>query len=74
VLVSDDGTGIPVHLVDRVFLPHERGTTAAPGAGLGLAIARGIVDAHGGVIRLEPARRGTTVAVTLPIEQDRING
>ncbi|MCU1374930.1 MAG: D-xylose transport ATP-binding protein XylG, partial [Actinomycetia bacterium] len=68
VRVSDDGDGIPVHLADRVFLPHERGTTAAPGAGLGLAIARGIVDAHGGVIRLEPDGPGTTVAVTLPIE------
>jgi signal transduction histidine kinase len=74
VLVTDDGTGIPVHLADRVFLPHERGTTAAPGAGLGLAIARGIVDAHGGVIRLKPARHGTTIAVTLPIEPDRVGG
>jgi signal transduction histidine kinase/ABC-type multidrug transport system ATPase subunit len=68
VRVSDDGAGIPGHLVERVFLPHERGGATAPGAGLGLAIARGIVDAHGGTIRLEPSARGTTVAVTLPIE------
>jgi signal transduction histidine kinase len=68
VRVSDDGGGIPAHLVERVFLPHERGGATAPGAGLGLAIARGIVDAHGGTIRLEPSARGTTVAVTLPIE------
>jgi signal transduction histidine kinase/ABC-type multidrug transport system ATPase subunit len=68
VRVADDGPGIPRHLADRVFLPHERGTGPTAGAGLGLAIARGIVDAHGGVIRLEPVDRGTTVAVTLPIE------
>ena len=68
VRVADDGTGIPAHLAERVFLPHERGVTASAGAGLGLAIARGIVDAHGGEIRLEPTGRGTTVAVTLPIE------
>jgi len=71
VRVIDDGPGIPAHLAERVFLPHERGGTPAPGAGLGLAIARGIVDAHGGTIRLEAADRGTTVAVTLPIEPDR---
>ena len=68
IRVSDDGSGIPAHLVERVFLPHERGVTTTPGAGLGLAIARGIVDAHGGVIRLEPTARGTMVAVTLPVE------
>jgi signal transduction histidine kinase/ABC-type multidrug transport system ATPase subunit len=68
VRVSDDGEGIPPHLAEKVFLPHERGGATAPGAGLGLAIARGIVDAHGGTIRLEPSERGTTVAVTLPVE------
>ena len=68
VRVADDGRGIPHDLADRVFLPHERGVTAAPGAGLGLAIARGIVDAHGGTIGLEPVARGTSVAVVLPVE------
>jgi hypothetical protein len=35
---------------------------------LGLAIAKGIVEAHGGVVRLQPADHGTCVAVTLPVE------
>jgi signal transduction histidine kinase len=68
VRVSDDGPGIPRDLAERVFLPHERGATSAPGAGLGLAIARGLVDAHGGTITLEPVAGGTSVAVTLPVE------
>jgi signal transduction histidine kinase len=68
VRVADDGPGIAQYLAERVFLPHERGVTSAPGAGLGLAIARGIVDAHGGTIALEPVGRGTSVAVILPVE------
>ena len=68
VRVADDGPGIPEELGDRVFLPHERGATAAQGLGLCLAIARGIVEAHGGRIGLEPATRGTTVAVVIPVE------
>ena len=68
VHVRDDGSGIAPALADRVFLPHERGTTEGPGAGLGLAIARGIVDAHGGAIGLEPVTKGTSVWVALPVE------
>ena len=37
-------------------------------SGLGLAIARGIVDAHGGTIGLAPCDRGTTMVVMLPVE------
>ncbi|HWW54170.1 MAG TPA: ATP-binding protein, partial [Acidimicrobiales bacterium] len=68
VRVIDDGRGIDAELARRAFLPHQRGSTTAPGAGLGLAIARGIVDAHGGTIRLEPVADGTTVSVTLLVE------
>lgn len=68
VRVADDGVGIPAGIRERMFLPHERGPTTASGAGLGLAIARAIVDAHGGTIALEPAATGTTVAVVLPVE------
>ncbi|MEY2461903.1 MAG: D-xylose transport system ATP-binding protein, partial [Acidimicrobiaceae bacterium] len=68
VRVADDGHGIGDDLVERVFLPRERGATEGAGAGLGLAIARGIVDAHGGTICIEPTRQGTTVAVTIPVD------
>lgn len=68
VSVADDGIGIPDELAGRVFLAHERGSATGPGAGLGLTIARGIVDAHGGTIDLVPASQGTTVRVSLPVE------
>jgi signal transduction histidine kinase/ABC-type branched-subunit amino acid transport system ATPase component len=68
IRVSDDGPGIPADRVERVFLPHERARSEGPGAGLGLAIARGIVEAHGGTICLEPVTTGTSVVVTLPVE------
>jgi signal transduction histidine kinase len=68
VRVRDDGTGISPDAAEHVFLPHVRGVTDSSGAGLGLAIARGIVEAHGGTIRFEPVARGACVAVTLPIE------
>ena len=68
VRVSDDGRGIGEEFLERVFLPRERGATEDAGAGLGLAIARGIVEAHGGTICIEPTREGTTVAVTIPVE------
>jgi signal transduction histidine kinase/ABC-type multidrug transport system ATPase subunit len=69
VRVRDDGVGIPSELADHVFEPRERGNSRAPGAGLGLAIARGIVVAHGGTIGLESAEAGTTFIVHLPIEE-----
>jgi signal transduction histidine kinase/ABC-type multidrug transport system ATPase subunit len=68
VRVADDGPGIPADRAERVFLPHERATAEGPGAGLGLAIARGIVEAHGGTIGLERVARGASVLVTLPVE------
>jgi two-component system nitrogen regulation sensor histidine kinase GlnL len=66
--VADDGRGIPIDLAERVFLPRERGPVDGRGAGLGLAIAKGIVEAHGGTIGLEPVAFGTSVVVALPAE------
>ena len=68
VEVADTGNGVPADQRDRVFDPFYRGDAARhePGAGLGLAISRAIVEAHGGRIWLEDAAVGTRVRFTLP--------
>jgi signal transduction histidine kinase/ABC-type multidrug transport system ATPase subunit len=70
IRVLDDGPGFSPELAARVFQPYVRGETEAPGAGLGLAICRGLVEAHGGTIGLEPTPCGACVRVTIPIEPD----
>jgi signal transduction histidine kinase len=68
--VADTGDGIASGERDRVFEPFFRGGAQAArpsnGAGLGLAISRAIVEAHGGRIWLEDAPRGTRVRFSLP--------
>jgi len=68
VEVADSGEGIPAGDRDRAFEAFYRGDSARgeDGAGLGLAISRAIVEAHGGRIWLEDANPGTRVRFTLP--------
>lgn len=70
VEVRDTGEGIPAADLPRIFDRFYRGDparTREAGAGLGLAIARGIVEAHGGRIWVESEPgRGTRFAFTLP--------
>lgn len=67
VEVADDGEGIPDGADERVFEAFYRGDAARgdDGAGLGLAISRAIVEAHGGRIWLERGSPGTRVHFTL---------
>ncbi len=71
ITVIDDGPGFASDLAHRAFQPYARGDIAGPGAGLGLTICRGIVEAHGGEIAVVPRPTGACVRVTLPIEPDR---
>jgi two-component system nitrogen regulation sensor histidine kinase NtrY len=62
--VRDNGPGIPVAIQPRLFEPR---VTARPGGtGLGLAVARQIVMAHGGVLEFESSAAGTCFTVRLP--------
>ena len=68
--VHDDGPGIAPELVGEVFTRFTRGdsarTRAASGAGLGLALARSIIRAHGGDLTVASRPGDTTFTTTLP--------
>ncbi len=71
--VEDSGPGIPEPLRERVFEPFFRGPGAAashePGAGLGLAVVRAIVNRHGGSIAAgESPLGGTRMTMRIPVE------
>ncbi len=68
VACRDYGPGIPPPLADSIFQPRVRGTTDVAGAGLGLPIARGIVEAHEGSVGLVSVERGACFVVSLPSE------
>jgi signal transduction histidine kinase len=70
VVVADQGDGIPIEAIDKIFEPFWRGDTtrSTEGAGLGLAIAKRIVESLGGRIGVESEpRTGTRFAIELPI-------
>lgn len=71
IAIADDGPGVPVEIIDRLFVPFV--TTKAPGegTGLGLSVSFGIVAGHGGTIRHEPTPGGgATFIIELPVAAD----
>ena len=69
ISVADTGSGIPsdqlAHVFDRFWQADRQGRA---GAGLGLSIVKGIVEAHGGDIRVESVvGEGTTFSLTVPV-------
>jgi signal transduction histidine kinase len=69
--VSDDGPGIPVEVRHRVF--EALYTTKAKGSGLGLALCRRILEAHGGSIDLDPTERGANFVLVIPSTANAAN-
>jgi len=68
--VHDSGPGIPPEEQERVFTPFYRGSVGSrfpQGMGLGLSIARDLVNAHGGSIELDSTPgAGSTFTIWLP--------
>jgi signal transduction histidine kinase len=74
ISVADTGPGIPSDEQMRIFDPFYRGTTpqrTTEGLGVGLAIARGLAEAHGGRLTVESAPgRGSVFTIHLPVATD----
>jgi two-component system sensor histidine kinase BaeS len=75
--VTDSGNGIDPNDLPRIWerfyrgeKSRHRGTASADGAGLGLAIVRGIAEAHGGSVEAASAPgEGTTFILKLPVDK-----
>ena len=75
VLVSDDGPGLAPELLPHLFRKHVGdGAGDTAGHGLGLAICKGLVEAHGGRIRADSdgPGQGTTITFTLPMAGEMV--
>ena len=77
ISVSDEGRGVPQEQLPHLFRKHaglagDDGQRGAGGYGLGLAICKGLVEAHGGRIRADSAGmgQGTRVTFTIPVVED----
>jgi two-component system, NtrC family, sensor kinase len=74
IKISDNGNGIPQHLIDRIFQPFFTTKPTGQGTGLGLSLSYDIVKAHGGNLTVNTVHAessggetpGTTFVVELP--------
>ena len=69
VSVRDEGRGVAPEFLGQLFNKHAGAGSSPAGHGLGLAICKGLVEAHGGRIRADSAGpgKGTTVSFTVPV-------
>ncbi|EDW5948342.1 HAMP domain-containing histidine kinase, partial [Salmonella enterica subsp. enterica serovar Enteritidis] len=72
ITISDNGSGISAEDLEHIFERYYRGTNTEQtlGTGLGTAIARDIIEAHGGIVTItSEEQQGTTVSIQLPVEK-----
>lgn len=69
--IEDNGVGIPEENLKRIFEPFFTTKPVGQGTGLGLSISYGIIEQHGGRIRVTSAAgRGTTFLIQLPVSRE----
>ncbi|RYY66043.1 MAG: HAMP domain-containing histidine kinase, partial [Chitinophagaceae bacterium] len=61
IKVSDNGAGIPVEIIDKIFQPFFTSKPTGQGTGLGLSMSYDIIKAHQGTLRVEQANMGGDV-------------
>jgi len=70
VVIADTGCGIPSENLDKLFDPFFTTKGVGQGTGLGLAVSLGIVQRHGGTIRVQSeVGRGSAFTIWLPVEE-----
>lgn len=67
--VTDSGGGIAPDMAERIFSPFFTTKEIGKGTGLGLSVSRGLVDAHGGKIRVDAGSPHTSFVIELPKTQ-----
>jgi two-component system NtrC family sensor kinase len=70
---SDTGPGIPSNELDKVFEPFYTTKEVGRGTGLGLSVSYGIIEGHGGTMRVQSrVTKGTTFIVLLPVTEEKV--
>ena len=71
IAITDTGCGIPQENLDKLFEPFFTTKEVGKGTGLGLAVSLGIIQRHGGTIRVQSeVGRGSTFTIWLPFEKN----
>ena len=71
ITIADTGCGIPSDNLDKLFDPFFSTKEVGQGTGLGLSVSYGIVQRHGGTIRVQSEiGKGSTFFIWIPIEEN----
>lgn len=71
LLISDQGSGIPLEIQERIFEPFFTTKDIGEGSGLGLSVVHGIIKAHkGSILVASSPGDGTTFSIEIPLKQD----
>jgi two-component system NtrC family sensor kinase len=67
ITVADNGPGVPESLRSRLFDPFFTTKPTGTGSGVGLAVSRGVVEAHGGSLQFVQSAAGAQFVIRLPV-------